>query len=89
MIILLPGVTTAPSLTQLVCQLDVVKTSQESTFLVPPSIVVPTDESVALATDMTVPQFTEIGQSVLSAQTTLTQIHLLSINRRKMVSLSG
>lgn len=74
MIVLLPGVTTAPSLTQLVCQLDVVETSQESTFLVPPSIVVPTDEPVALATDMTVPQFAEIGQAVLSAQTALANL---------------
>ena len=74
MIVLLPGVTTAPSLTQLVCQLDVLKTSQESTFLVPPNIVVPTNEPVALATDMTVPQFAEISQPVLSAQTALANL---------------
>jgi len=76
--VLLPGGHYAPSLIQLVCQLDVGKTSQESPFLVSPSIVVPTDESEALATDMTVPQFAEIGQSVLSAQTTLAHIYLLS-----------
>lgn len=80
MIILLPGVTTAPSLIQLVCQLDVVKTSQESTFLVPPSIVVPTDEVVALCTDETSPQRAEFSLPVCATQTLfVVDVHLLSL----------
>ena len=74
MIFLLPGVTTAPNLIQLVCQLDVVKTKQECPFLVPPSIVIPTREPIALRADMTVPQFAELSHAVLSAQTALNDL---------------